>query len=455
MKVFSTPLLGVLSISVNLWGAELHDHHVPIPEFHKQSLLNGMEVLFLPSSEKRVPFLFMIENGAAFDPVEKWGVTYLMAEMMMERTARRTGVHIREDLQKLGAELDFRVEWDAIFFLGSSPLDNLSETLNILGEIVVRPRFEEDIFQELRDQLVREVEEQQKRIEVFTQDLFRAELFDGNPYGHPVKGNSETLKNLHLPDVKIQYRKLFMPNQAQLGLYYSGDRESFFRNLSRRWGVWIKGEPVPFTFRSARSVDTGRILLVDVPAEKSLFFWGKLGVEKSAREYYALKVFEQYLALHLPTWADETASENQVRMSVKLEAGKMPGYFQLKMQVPSDQLVLYYQKFQDFLKSVQNGRIDHLQFQEARRLAFVELKNSLRKPLARLYQLLGTSLYNLGINHIGNYGLHLNRVTPEVFQRTTQNYLSADSFLMVVAGPAHLEPQLAPLGKIGKVEFLN
>ncbi len=452
MKVFFAPLLGVLSISVNLWGAELRNH-VPIPEFHKQSLLNGMEVLFLPSSEKHAPFLLMIENGAAFDPVQKWGVTYLMVQMMMERTASRTGVHIREDLQKLGAELDVRVDWDAIFFLGSAPLKNLSETLNTLGEIVVRPRFEEGVFQELRGQLVREVEEQKKRVEVFTEDLIRAELFDKNPYGHSVKGNSETLENLHLSDVKIQYRKLFMPNQAQLGVYYSVDRESLFRNLSRRWGVWIKGEPAPFTFTPARPINKGRIVLVNAPAEKSLFFWGKLAVEKSAREYYALKIFEQYLALHLSAWTDETGSENQVQASAKLEAGKLPGYFQLKMQAPSDQLVFYYRKFRDFLQAVQNGRIDYLQFQEARRLALLELKHSLQQPLARLYQLLETSLYNLGINHIANYGLHLNRVTPEVFQRTTQSYFSTDSFLMIVAGPTHLESQLAPLGKVEKVEF--
>ena len=452
MKAFSASLLAPLIIAVNLWGAEIRDQ-IPIPLFHKQSLLNGMETLFLPTTEKRVPFLLMIENGAAFDPVGKWGATYLMMRMMMERTEKRTGAEIQADLQKLGAELDVRVEWDAIFFAGNIPVNRLSDVLNVLGEIVVRPKFEEDAFQKLRDQLLKEVEQEHDRIEVMIQDLFRAELFRGNPYQHPVEGNPKTLKNLDLADIKIQYRRLILPNQAHLALYYSGDRETLFTKLSQRWGAWIKRKPAPFTFTRAKPPEEQRILLVPASSQLSLFCWGKLGVQKGAREYYALKIFEQYLTLTLPAWASQVASANQIQALSKVEAGKMPGYFQLRIRAPAEQLGLYYRKFHDFLKAFHGGHIDISQFEEARKLAFLEFKNSLQQPLSILFQLLETDLYNLGINHISNYGLRLKRVTPEQLQRTVQKYFSSDSFLMVVAGPiAQFESQLKELGN---VEILN
>ncbi len=370
-----------------------------------------MEILFLARSDERVPFVLMIKNGAAFDPIDKWGITYLTTSMLFEQSASRTGVELQKGFQELNADLNFGVEGDAIYFFGSAPTEQLGDTLNLLAEMVVRPAFQEEAFQQTRQRMVLEIEEEQQHLGVISQDLFLAELFQANPYAHAVKGTAQTLHNLTLSDVRTQYRKLFMPNQAQLALYHSGDGNEIFRALSRSWG--------------------------------------SLGVKRGSRDYYALKVFQQYLTLCLPTWANQVASEEQIQASSELEAGRMPGYLQLNIQAPPHQLISYYQKFEVLAKELQDGNIDGQKFEEAKRLAYLEMTDALGEPLSALYQLLETDLHNVGINYLTNYGLRLDRVTPETFQNAVRKYVSLEHSVLVVAGPVQrLRSELAKIGKL-------
>jgi len=407
-----------------------------------------MEILFLTRSDERVPFVLMIKNGAAFDPIEKWGITYLTTLMIFEQRDDLREIKIQRGLQELGADLNFGVEGDAIYFFGDTPREHLVDTLNLLAEMVVRPAFNEETFQQTRQRVILEVEGEQQHLVMISQEFFLAELFQANPYAHSVKGTAESLNNLSLGDVRSQYRKLFMPNQAQLAVYHSGDRNEIFSALSRRWGSWIKHNPLSFTFRQARPPPRQQLKLLDWPSGESLFRWGSLGVERGSSDYYALKIFQQYLTLSLPTWAIQVTSEKQIQASSELEAGRMPGYLQLNVQAPPHQLIAYYQKFEAFAKELQEGHIDGQQFEEAKRLAYLELTDSLGEPLSALFQLLETGLYDVGINYLTNYGLRLERVTPETFQNAVRKYVSLEHSVLVVAGPVQrLRSELAKIGK--------
>ena len=400
-----------------------------------------------------MPFVLMIKNGAAFDPVDKWGVTYLMARMLLEGKEGRSGTPIQEDLKNLGVELQVRVHWDTIYFYGSAPAEKFLDSLNLLAETVVRPKFEEEIFEQLRARILEEIEAETPQVEAFTQKLFLRELFSGNPYGHSSKGTPKTLKNLYFRDIKIQYRKLMLPNQAKLAFYHSGESAAFFAGLSSKWGAWVRKNSVPFTFRKAEPIKEKRILLLDRPGDSGFFRWGKLGVKRGVRDYYALKIVEEYLNLSLPTWAEEVASEAQIQALPSFEAFRMPGYSQLSLQASSEHLVPYLKRFIQSLKELQAGEVDLAKFEEARQLTFLEFKRSLEDPKSRLFRLLDTSLYELGISYLTSYGRRLNRVQPKIIPAILDKYLSPDSFLLVVGGPA--SKMKDDLEELGAVEILN
>lgn len=446
---FSLCALGItLIIAGSHLGAEIKER-LEIPRFERRSLLNGMELLFVSGSPARIPFVLMIKNGAAFDPVDKAGVTYLMARMMLEKTETLSGEQIRENLERIGARLEMRVDWDALFFYGDASLGRLGETLDILSDIVIRPDFTEATFEQVRSAVVEELLGEEADLEARTETLFRTRLFDGNPYSHPVKGSPESLAGLYLRDIKIQYRRLVLPNQTHLALYHSGEVEDLVRVLGRRWGGWVKREAVPFTFRPASLAEGPQILLMEGPAEHSLFRWGNLAAEKSAREFYDLKVVQQYIMLALPTWAQEVTASSQIRGAAELHSGRMPGCLQLSIQASAEHLLSYYQHWQALLSQLEQGQLDPQRFEEARQMVFLEYKSTLQDPIRLLFRLLDADLYNLGINYLPTLNLRLNRVTPASVQRAVREFLSRENFVMVVAGPvAQLKPHLEALGRL-------
>ncbi len=426
---------------------------IPPPQYAKHSLLNGFEVLLLDEPAPRPRFALMIRNGAAFDPAGKWGATFLMCRMMMERTEKRTGEQLRQDLRTIGADLFVRADWDAIFFYGSAPSERLEDALNILSEMVVRPEFDEETFERLRNGLIAEVKGEADNLELQTQKVLLNSLFQQNPYAHGVKGELETLNNLNVNDVKIQYRKLIMPNQAQLALYFSGDQAGFLRSLGRRWGSWVSGEPLPFTFRQATPPTETSIAVWDRPGQDCLIRVGALGPRRGEPDYYALKTLEQYLTLSLSHWASEVANESQIQASVHVKGLQMPGFVELNLRTESDRTVPYLRRIWGALADLRAGKIDPARFKEAKELAFLDLRNRLSDPEGRLFELLEANLYDLGISYLTTYGLRLDRVSPDKLQAVVQSRLPETAFRIVVAGPVtKLE---AGLRSLGRLDILN
>jgi predicted Zn-dependent peptidase len=67
--------------------------------------------------------------------------------------------------------------------------------------------------------------------------------------------------------------------------------------------------------------------------------------------------------------------------------------------------------------------------------------------------LLETTLYNVGINYILNFGVRIDRLTPELFQAATKEHFAGNKLVIVVAGPA--ESLQSQLSGFGKVRLLN
>ena len=437
--------LGFLIISVNAAYAQTATR-LELPRFQKDSLLNGFEVLFVEAGAEPGNFLFMLRNGAAFDPVGKWGATLLMTRMMLHSTEGRDEEQLRFALRRYGARVEARVGYDAVFFLGQAPPGTLGEVLDVLSDIVTRPAFEEETFLRLRDELIDERRRQSQSPAERTQNILAEEIFLPHPYGRPVEGTTESLSSLTVNDIKIQYRRLFMPNQAQLAIGFQGDRERLFRTLSRSWGGWVRDDALPFTFRHARRRG-GKVVIVDVPSSEGLMRWGLLGVSRSDTTYHALKVLEHYLLLGLPDWAGDVEKGNQIQGAPRVEARRAPGFVEVSIRAPVQHLPDYYRRLRSELSSVMAGEIDADRLAEAKRLALREFTTALQGSMTQLQTLLEMQLYEIGAGYVTTYGMRINRVTSDRLKSALTGLSPLQNSVLVVSGPSgRLDEHLAEFG---------
>ena len=131
----------------------------------------------------------------------------------------------------------------------------------------------------------------------------------------------------------------------------------------------------------------------------------------------------------------------------------MPGYLQVSLSAPPDQLTPYYRKLVSTLESLLGGELDSARFEESKRLVYQEFLLGFDDPVMRILKVLETDLLDLGINFITTFDLRLERVTPEAFQRRLASLIPVNQFVLVMAGSViELEPFFK---EIGRVEVLN
>lgn len=430
------------------------EYQISLPPFERQSLLNGLEVYLFPSSSDRLDFMLMVVNGGVFDPVEKWGVTYLTSRMLVDTGKDRSGQSLLEAITANGGQLTVKVEPDAIFFEGSAPADRLTDVLNIFGQMMVQPEFDEENLARLRDETIAQLETKREDDPSFlTQEHFLAQLFRANPYAHLVKGTPTTLKNITLADVRYQYKKIFIPNQSYLAFYHHGPAADATRGLTRRWGGWVKGAGAPFAFRQASAPASAEIVLIDRPGQEAIMRCGTLSTPRGDRTQTALEILQEYLTLSLPGWASQIASSQQVRASASLETRKMTGFFQLSIQAPAEQIPAYIRRYQQAIADIERGQISREQFEEAKRVIVQEFKGRLMVPSTRLRSVLETHLYGVGVNYISNFGVRISRLTPEGFQTAIKQHFTANQPIIVLSGPKELLEK--SLSEFGPVRLLN
>lgn len=412
-----------------------------LPKIERKTLLNGMQVIFFNQTSDTIPFKLMIKNGAAFDPSNKWGATYMLSKLMMDLL---NDPLIKSESAARKIEINCEVTWDAIIFSGKAPSKEIGYALDLLGDLVIRPEFREESFNRIKQEHIREVNLTESLLENRVILLLKEKVFSRNPYGRPEIGTSSSISGLQLNDLIVQFRRLILPNQAVLAIAFSEEREGLFNYLSRRWGSWVRKNPAPFVFRRSHRYTEPEISIIEADRRQGVVSWGLLGFEKSSREAISMEVLEQYLTLTLPNWASEIASAGQIRGSIESTSMRMPGYLRVSLEIPVQHLSSYYTKLFTTLDSLSRGDIDQSQFEDAKQIVLAEFRASLEQTEGQMDKVLETDLYELGINFIPTFGLRLSRVSESKFQEMIKSLVPDKSHIMIAAGPRQeIEEQIA------------
>ncbi len=412
-----------------------------LPKIERKNLLNGMQVIFFSQTSDTIPFKLMIKNGAAFDPSNKWGATYLMAQVMMDLL---NDPLIKSESTSRKIKIECEVSWDAIVFSGEAPSKEIGYALDLLADLVIRPEFKEDSFNRIKKEHIKEVNLTESLLENRVSLLLKEKVFSRNPYGRPEIGTSSSVPNLELNDLIVQFRRLILPNQAVLAIAFSEERQGLFNYLSRRWGSWVRKTPAPFVFRRSHRYTEPEISIIEADRRQGIVSWGLLGFEKSSREAISMEVLEQYLTLALPNWASEIASSGQIRGSIESTSMRMPGYLRISLEIPVQQLFSYHTKLFNTLDEISRGDINPAQFEDAKQIVMAEFRSSLEQTKGQMDKVLETDLYELGINFIPTFGLRLSRVSESKFQEMIKSLVPDKSHIMITAGPRQeIEEQLA------------
>ncbi|WP_165224443.1 M16 family metallopeptidase [Aquisphaera insulae] len=238
------------------------------PKAVRATLSNGVKVYIAPW--KTLPLVrlsLVVPAGSGDDPVEKSGVANLMARLLDQGTARLTATELAESYEQLGASLRVGGGADETSVSVSVLARNFQPTLDLVAEMLMKPRFDPKDFDRERTQQLADLLQGPTEIEWMARRAMPALMFGhGHPYGKPAGGFPKTVKALSLEDVRSFHAGNFGPKDAYLVIAGDVEPEAMVKSLERSLGGWRADNPgMRSRPAEARAAEPGVVYLVDKP----------------------------------------------------------------------------------------------------------------------------------------------------------------------------------------------
>ncbi|MCD2422720.1 insulinase family protein [Niabella pedocola] len=193
-----------------------NDLAVAAPAFWKEKK-NGIHYIGSPLKEIPVVNIMIgIKGGRLAEPAEKSGLAALFAALMNEDTKTRSAEDFSKELDLLGSSISVSAATDATNIVVRSLEKNLDQTLALLEERILQPKFTEAAFNRIRNQYMEGYKNNLTRPASVATSVYNKLLFGNSAFGRNTSGTDQTLAGITLADVENFYAHCFSAADAEV-----------------------------------------------------------------------------------------------------------------------------------------------------------------------------------------------------------------------------------------------
>jgi zinc protease len=256
-------------------SAALAAAEVKTPDFEKVKLANGATLLLMERHDvPLIAFNAVIRGGALSDPNDGFGTANLLAGLLEKGAGARDANQFAETVASVGGSIETGASTESISVAGSFLARDQKLMVELLADVLQRPRLAADQFEALRNRYIEFIRAAKDSDRSALAPIYgAASLFGDHPYGRPVGGSEASLAAIKHSDVQRYYQDHVGADRiiiAVAGDFKSAQMKSL---LSRAFSSWRKaGAPLPVV-EKLPTVTGRRVLLVDAPDAVQSYFW--------------------------------------------------------------------------------------------------------------------------------------------------------------------------------------
>ncbi|SHL92690.1 M16 family metallopeptidase [Flavobacterium saccharophilum] len=427
--------------------------NVKLPVVWKKKLSSGINVLGIENHEvPLVQFQLQIKGGMLLETANKIGVSNMMAELMTKGTKNKTPEQLENAIESLGAVIKAYATDEAVFIKGNTLAKNYNETMKLVQEIILQPRWDAKEFDLIKQSTLSKILQQKASPNDIADNEFKKIIHgEASILSNNNIGTENSVKNTTIEDLKNYYTKNISPSVSNfqiVGAISESDVNNSLNSLNEEWKS--KDITIP-KIQNTKGTVKSKIYFYDVPdAKQSVIRIGYLALAATDKDFYPAKVMNYRLG------GGGFASEltQQLRegkgytygISSMFEGSNNKGSFSIESGVRSN---ITYESI---------SLIKEITEQYGKKFSKSDLdvtKDFLVKSNARAFETLSAKLNML--YEIGNYNFPndyakqreniVKGMTIEEIQKLANKYLNVNEMIYVIAGDA--KTQLPKLEQVG------
>ena len=269
-----------------------------LPEIWSANMPSGLEILGITNNEvPLVKFSLDIKGGKLLETPEKAGVSNMLANLMTKGTAKKTPAELEEAIDLLGASINVSAGDEKISIYGNTLAKNFEETMKLVQEILLQPRWDQKEFELVKQQTLSRLQEQKGDPNSIAGNEFKKLLYgEANILAFNNLGTAKTVENMSLQDLKSYYKEKLSPLSSAYLVVGDIEKEQTINALK---GISAGWPPQNIDFPEVEEFklpESSRVYFYDVPgAKQSVFAFGAPSMSAKNKDFYPAEVMNYKL----------------------------------------------------------------------------------------------------------------------------------------------------------------
>ena len=265
---------------------------VRAPEVFEETLANGLRVLGVEDRENpMVHFELGFRGGMLLEEPGRTGVANLLAETMLEGTARRTAEELEQAIDLLGASIRVGSGAESFSVSGSVLARNYAETMALVEEILLEPRFDPERFELARQRVLSSIQRAEAQPQFVASRAFNELVYGDHVRAESPMGTQESVAEFALDDLRAYHERALVPAAAAFlvaGAVSPTEAAAPLASLAERW---TGGEAPTLPDPPVWSAERAGLYFIDVPgAAQSVIAVGRLSLRRTDEEHHPATV---------------------------------------------------------------------------------------------------------------------------------------------------------------------
>ncbi|HKO96312.1 MAG TPA: pitrilysin family protein [Pyrinomonadaceae bacterium] len=414
---------------------------VQFPKPTEKTLANGLRVIVIERRETPlVAAQLIVKNGAEVDQPELAGLANMTADLLTKGTKKRTATQIAEEIEALGASIDYGARWDASRVTLNVMSTKVSQAMEILADVVRNPTFKADEIERLRQQTIDDLTVEMGEPGSIARYVGSRVVFGDAPYGQPITGTPQTIARIAYQDLARFHNKYYRPDNAILVIGGDIKAADAFKLAQQLLGDWKKPADALPAMTTPKLISTGpRVVVVDKPdAGQAAVIVARTGIDRADPDYFSGIVTNSVLTGYSGRLNQEIRIKQGLSYgaSSALDTRRYIGPFAASAQTKNLSAALVANLLLEEVKRLSSAPVPDVELNPRKAVVIGNFARNLETAGGLVAQIGSLALYGINFDQINSYISNVQSVGASDVQRFAGTRLDPKGIHVVIVGNA-------------------
>ncbi len=245
-------------------------YDLPSPKVWETSLANGIEIFGIESSETPlVNFSIRIDAGNERGDFAKPAIPDLTSAMLEKGTANKTTAELEDAIKSLGSEINISTSSSGTFVRGSTLSRNFEKTIDLVQEMLLEPRWDEEEFDLLKRSFGNQIDQRAGNPNsIASREMAKLRYPEGHILSYAFYGPKDKLETVTLDDLKAFYNTAYTQHGTKIRVAGDVDAANVKSAFSKLAESLDRPAQPALDLAPLNPVNNAEIYFYDVPGAK-------------------------------------------------------------------------------------------------------------------------------------------------------------------------------------------